>query len=90
MATHVFNMKVDAIIQAVRKIRYRLDIYFKKRINAGNLSYILTDIYLVATILGDKDWSPDYVNKIEEALKVTQEQNSQSSSQNSSPCSSHF
>ena len=90
MATHVFNMKVDAIIQAVRKIRYRLDIYFKKRINAGNLSYILTDIYLVATILGDKDWSPDYVNKIEEALKVTQEQNSQSGSQNSSPCSSHF
>ena len=71
-------------------VRYRLDIYFKKRINAGNLSYILTDIYLVATILGDKDWSPDYVNKIEEALKVTQEQNSQSGSQNSSPCSSHF
>lgn len=24
-----------------------------------------------------EDWSPDYVNKIEEALKVTQEQNSQ-------------
>lgn len=32
-----------------------------------------------------EDWSPDYVNKIEEALKVTQEQNSQSGSQNSSP-----
>lgn len=52
---HVFNMKVDEFIQAcVSKLGYRLDIYFEKRINARNLSYILTDIYLVALILGDE------------------------------------
>ena len=46
---------------------------------------ILQDIRLLALLLGDENWLPDYVNKIDEALAKTEDYKSQNAVVNSCP-----
>ena len=68
----VFTMDQDYIINVLAGVQTR----YLNRKNHQNRVFppdILEDICLLASLLGDENWLPDYVKKIDKALRKTEE-----------------
>ena len=79
----VFTMDQDYIINVLAGVQTR---YLNRKNHQNRVfpPHILEDIRLLASLLGDENWLPDYVKKIDEALGKTEEHKRQTS-KNSSP-----